>query len=583
MKSKKVLVIGLDGATPGLLFRWAKEGKLPFFAEIMKNGVSGKLRSTIPPASCPAWLSFMTGKNPGKLGIFGFIDQKMGTYDMEVEDFQSVSSESVWEILGKKGKKVGVFNVPTTFPPKEVNGFIVAGWPIPRASTYTFPKDLQSKLDALVGDRSRLRESFERTLMVSTGRQFSEDEYLEGLYRVTEKEFKTTKYLMTNFDWDFFVTVFLGLDLIQHFFWKYADPEHPLYSPEGAEKYGDEILKFYQKMDNIAKELLEAVDDDETSVIIMSDHGFGALHNSFNVNTWLNKKGYLQLKQKGDKSSLKWLLKFLPTREKTRASVIAVAESLGLVGISSFVTEQSSLLHTMLKRIWGLLKAMPSTYPLLDEANVDWSRTKAYNLVGNIGRICINVKGREPQGIVEPGEEYENVRNLLIAELRNLTNPKNGEIMEVEVFKREQVYHGEHLQKAPDLVFSINEFGTEIDSRLGHSAFFNFDMSKSQGHFSGTHRLDGIFIMMGPEVEKGKKIDQAEITDVAPTILYMMGCPIPLDMDGKALVEAFVHSYVKSNPIKYRKVKRKATALEREWSKDEEERIKERLKALGYI
>ncbi|NIT58599.1 MAG: hypothetical protein GWN00_20950, partial [Aliifodinibius sp.] len=147
----KVLVIGLDGATPELLMKGITEGKLPNLSKMMNDGVYGTLKSVVPPFSSPAWLSFMTGKNPGKLGIFSFQDRKPDTYEIRVANFQSIDSKSIWDILSEHGKKVGVLAVPTTFPPKKVNGFLVSGWPIPQGATFTYPNDLQSKLHGLIG------------------------------------------------------------------------------------------------------------------------------------------------------------------------------------------------------------------------------------------------------------------------------------------------------------------------------------------------------------------------------------------------------------------------------------------------
>ncbi len=575
-KNKKVLVIGLDAATPDLLTRWTKEGKLPILAKLMNEGISGTLRSTMPPLTCPAWLSFMTGKSPGKLGVYGFVERRPGTYEIRYGmDYQPFDERSLWDILGEKGKKVGIFGVPSTFPPRKVNGFMVSGWPIPQGAIFTYPSDLQLKLDTYAGKR----EGCDRTIHMATWRWFSaEDKFLQGLYSYTEWEVRATRYLLNNYDWDFFMTVFSGIDSIQHFFWKHMDPKHPLYNPEQAEKYGNEILKYYQRIDEIVKELLDSVDDD-TRVIIMSDHGGGPFYNFFNINVWLNKKGFLEIEEKTPQSSL--LREFLPRKQRIFEPLIKLAHALGLLNIYYFMTDHSSVSRALTGRV-RILVGNPKVFDQYLEIPAVWSKTKAYSFgSGEMGRIYINLKGREPQGIVKPGKEYEELRDQLIEELRNLKDPVTGKKVDIDIFKKEEIYHGEHLDKGPDIVFFINKERTRINWTFDHDSFFTYDLSLRRDNAG--HRTNGILIMKGPEIKKGEKISQAEIIDVAPTILYMIGYPIPSDMDGKVLKDAFDPPYLKSNPIRYEKMTKKARGPKYKWSKEEEERIKKKLEALGYI
>lgn len=577
-ESKKVLVIGLDGATPDLLMQWIKEGKLPTFANIAKDGVMGRLKSTIPPLTCPAWLSFATGKSPGQLGIYDFFDRKPGTYEIRYgANFQFLKSKYFWDVPCEKGKNVGIFNVPTIFPPRKVKGFIVSGWPIPEGATFTYPRDLGEKLSKYAGKMAHS----ERTIALATWRWYStEDTFLKGLYRVADWEAKATKFLMNNYNWDVFVTVFSGIDPLQHFFWKHIDPNHPLHNPKRARRYGGEILRFYQKMDHLLGELLNNVDDD-TNVVIMSDHGAGPFYNLFNVNDWLRKRGYLKIREEVKRLPLNRLFVFLPKREKFDL-LIKSANTIGLLKIYSLITDRSSIFSALAKRARSLLDVIPANYRSLEEVDVNWSSTKAYSFgVGEAGRIYINLKGREPQGIVKLGKEYEELRNRLIEELKNTVDPKTGKKIAMDVFKKEEVYAGEYLDQAPDIVFFMNKETTRIDCTLGHDGFFTHDLSSR--HDNCGHKIHGILLMRGPEIKKGEEISHAEIVDLAPTILYMMSCPIPSDMDGKVLSDAFNTSYLKSNPIIYEKVTTKPGAMKYDWSKAEEERIKEKLKALGYL
>jgi len=569
-KGEKVLVIGLDGASPELIVKWAKEGKLPTFARLINNGVSGTLKSTIPPLTCPAWLSYSTGKNPGNLGVFDWCERKANTYEISYGvNFRHASSKHLWDILSEKGITVGIFNVPTTFPPREVNGFFVSGWPIPQGVVFTYPRDLQLKLDMYAGKML----ASDHDMMEATWRWFSaEDEFLKGVYRSAEWEVKAAKYLMSKYDWNIFITVFTGLDPIQHYFWKHMDPNHPLHNSKEAEKYGNEILKFYQKMDKVVGELLEKVDED-ARVMVMSDHGFGATHSLFNINDWLRAKGFLKINDKVPRLSF---------YRRISSLLINFVQIHGLLKIYYFLTDRSSVALAWTNKVRSLLGLTSAAFPPLEEVSVDWSNTKAYSLgAGNAGRIYINVKGREPQGIIEPGKEYGKFRKHIIEELRNLTDPETGKRVDVEVFKKEEIYHGEYFDQAPDIIFFLNGERTGIDWTFGHDSFFTNDLSTK--HDNADHRMNGVLIMMGPGIKRAKTISRAEIIDLAPTILYMMGLHIPSDLDGKVLTDAFTSSHLRSNPIKYKKAMGKAARLKYEWSRAEEERIKERLKTLGYI
>lgn len=357
------------------------------------------------------------------------------------------------------------------------------------------------------------------------------------------------------------------------------DPEHPLHDPDEAKKYGDEILKFYQRTDEIIRELLDLVGD-KTRVIIMSDHGAGPLQNLFNVNDWLSKKGFLVSKERRRFLSLGSLFKSLFRRAFDQVTNLAYA--VGLLNLYYFLIAHSHYLHSLIKRVRAVTGIVPVVLRSLGEMNIVWSETKAYSFgSGCVGKIYINVKGREPQGIVEPGEEYEELRDQLIRELRDLAGPGTERKVNVTVLKKEEIYRGEYVSKAPDIFLFLNELRTGMNTALGHDDFFTCELSSR--HDNADHRMDGVLFMKGPEFKRGFKITGAQIIDVAPTVLYLMGCPIPSDMDGKVLTSAFEPSYQKSNPIVYEEIVEEHGPLEYGWSKEEEERIKERLKSLGYI
>lgn len=523
---QRVIIIGLDGATPQLVFPWAKEGKLPNLAKLIENGASGNLKSTIPPMTAAAWTSSVTGKNPGKHGIYHFIEYQHKTYDYRIISSKDVKSKTIWKILNGAGKKVGVMQVPITYPPEKVNGFIVTdGLTTPGPdSNFTYPVELKEEL---LHDYNFKLSSTEKYY------EGNEDKYIADLSYIEDRKAQATIELMKKHTWDFFMIVYSNIDAMQHFFWKHMDSTHPGYDPEKAKKYGDAILKFYQKLDGIVGDMLKIIDED-TTVIIMSDHGFGPLYKELHLNKWLKDYGLLNVKSKEDTTAARyWLSKSGLTREMV--STLLVKH--GLKGITKIIPDK-------------LKKSMPSHYT---PTEVDWSRTKAYSLATH-GMMYINLKGRNPEGIVEPGREYEELRDYIIRELLKLKDPETGKNIVDKVFKSEELYFGQGVNNAPDLFvltdMTYHNIG-RLDDKLIKPAWkldeadLNGKLSllnKQRSLGSGNHRINGIFIMNGKNIKKNSKIDNAEIIDIAPTVLHLMGTPVPEDMDGKVLKDIIINS-----------------------------------------
>jgi predicted AlkP superfamily phosphohydrolase/phosphomutase len=540
----RVFVIGLDGATPDLLFPWAKEGKLPHIAELINNGVSGNLRSTIPPITAPAWTSFMTGKNPGKHGLYHFIARPKN-YEYTPMNAKDNHAQTLWSLLSELNKKVGVLQVPMTYPPENVNGFIICGLGTPSSdSNFIYPENLREKLLQDFGFKLQSTEIYMKN---------NEDNFLADLEQTEHKKEYVTRYLMKENDWDFFMVVFSMTDIVQHFFWKYMDEMHPAHDVNESEKYKNAILNCYQLMDEIIGNIISDMDED-TTVIIMSDHGFGPLHKELHLNYWLKSIG-LQKFNDGHASRAKfWLLKHSLSFER----VGELMSKIKLRGMSRIMPN-------------NILNIIPKRDAL---SSINWRETKAYSY-GNLGLICINLKGREAEGIV-PQDEYEELRDYIIKNLRELKDPENGKYIVDTVFKREELYTGPYVDYAPDLIVMMDmtyqeraTFGDFLVGSVGRIEEKNISMRRS-----GQHRMNGVFIMKGKNIRKNSKIEDAEIIDLAPTILYTMRVPIPSDMDGKVLKDAFDPDYLKQNPIQYREIPTDKTSSEYKLK----ENIKERLR-----
>ena len=491
----KIIIIGLDGATFDLMNPWVDKGKLPCLGKLMKNGVWGNCRSAIPSMSAPAWVSFMTGKNPGKHGILDFVTDPGGSYPGErqpsMTSSHSFKDRTLWEILGAHGRRVGVVGAPITYPPKKVNGFLISCFMTPpSASIFTYPQELAQAIpDYRIGIRhGRLGENGAKISIQAQGELAIIKEY----HDITEKQTSVALRLMEQWDPDFFIIVYKGTDEMQHFFW-------------GRE---DILLDYYQKVDkSIDRILVESGKD--SNVLIISDHGFGPeATKRFATNGWLEQVGLLKRKR----------------------------------------DFRSSLLRTFSHLAWdldrrtGLAKRLPPRSVAVAEKALSqaiaWHKTKAYGCkITGITAININLRGREPQGIVEAGQEYEDLREEIIAKLRRLTDPESGETVMAEVYRNDEIYWGANMDKTPDIVGVPTHKYRTGPGEFAKSVFAaNVTSEVAGAHFA---QPNGILIAHGPHIKGGERIEAARLIDIAPTVLHMMGLPVPQDMDGRVLKELF--------------------------------------------
>lgn len=541
----RVLVIGIDGATFDLLKPWAEAGDLPNLAQMMAEGVHGPLESTIPPVTAPAWSTFATGVNLGKHSVFDFIRPMGGQYDLV--NATSIRAPTLWKILSEAGRKVGTMNVPVTYPPQPVNGFEIGGMLSPVSGSFTYPANL---LDRYEGKLKPYRIA--PHVQYKPG---NETEFIDDLLDLVERRSAYALQLMADYPYDFLMFHFQATDNMQHAFWKFVDPTHPRYDPQAAARFGPGLKQLYQRVDDAIGQMRDRLTDDAT-VIVMSDHGFGSLHYVVNLNLFLLDQGLLKLK-KGAWTRLK---AGLFRAGLTPASFWHLIERTGL---QNYVWQVSKSTRN---RVVGRF---------LSFDDVDWSQTVAYS-IGHVGQIYVNLKGREPHGIVEPGEQHEAVKQQATAALHQLRHPETGQPLVDRVIPGEQVVHGPYAHQGPDLHLVMDGYQT-----------IAFPLFATDRHIvtrqirgdSGCHRLHGILIAAGPEIHQGKTIENAHIMDLAPTILHLMGLPVLDDMDGRVLTEALTSDH----PVKRQANGATDEKTYGELSKEEEAEVEDRLRALGYL
>lgn len=551
-RKRKVTVIGLDGATFELIKPWAAQGKLPTLERLMREGASGTLRSVRPPVTGPAWASFLTGKNPGAHGVFSWIKRKNNSYDITPYNSSHIQAEDIGSILSRYHRKVCLVNVPCTYPPKAVNGCMLTGLGTPsRDSRFAYPDSLRQELI------SKLDYEVERTQKYRSG---YEDSFRAVVEAIEEKRAKAVLYLMAQYDWDFFVVVFRGTDVLSHAFWRFMDPTHPAHDPKLASKYGNVLMEHYQQMDQAVQRIWSRLED-STTLIVMSDHGSGPLKRHVYLGNFLLELGLMKVKR-DPASRLRFQL---------------FKRGLTLMSVRSLMAQLP--LENLVRRTMPRQAQLELSHHLFSSSDIDWANTEAYPLGPN-GHIHVNLRGREPEGCVEPGHEYEQVLTLVEEELLKLRDPDSGQRIVSAMWRKEDIYHGEQLANAPDLLIEWKENAYWAPGTIGRGHGI---LSPIMREPSGGHTMDGILIACGPHIKQGTRLANAQIIDLAPTILYLLDVPIPSDMDGHVLEDMFEDTFVQSHSPQLEEVASHWVSREYEDSLEDKKAVEERLRNLGYI
>lgn len=558
----KVIILGLDGATLDLIIPWANQGHLPAFQRMIQEGTIGELRSTIHPLTAPAWISFMTGLNPGKHGIYDFIRRKPNSYDVELVYAGNLRAKTIWNLLSEAGKRVGAINIPMIYPPRPVNGFLISGIDTPGlGSPFTYPPELYDELKTNVG---------EYIIAVSGNNQ---EEWARGFRSMAETRTRVFDYLRRNKPWDCLMVVYSATDMSQHIFWKNMEglaSGSP--SPEDL-LYGGIILEIYQKIDRMLAGLLDEVDD-RTTIMIMSDHGAGPLKRAVFMNRWLEEQGWLVRRESAESSAVA-SLSLRAARDVLRR---------GLLAGKRYLPAQA---RGWLKR--NLPGVRDSIEGFMLSSQLDWSRTRAFS-VGSYGSIYLNLWGREPEGIVEPGPEAEELFMQIIGGLEELRDPQTGERVVEKVHRKGELYWGEYVNFAPDLIVEWKNYEYDCRQRFGTEETSVFadaltlsDLQEAQ-NMSAVHRLHGTLMLRGSRVPRAHTIEGAQIIDLAPTILYLLGQPVPKSMDGRVLTNALDEGYVASHPIAYTDDLGEGFGpAVGQYTEEESEVVSDRLRGLGYL
>lgn len=558
----RVLIIGLDGASPHLVRRWQDD--LPNLRGLIEQGTWGTLWSTIPPRSVPAWYCFATGMNPAKLGVFGFSQRRPGTYDYTFANFSYCRAPAFWEWLSERGARVAVLFVPGTFPPRPVNGLLVSGWPAPlnRGSlVYTYPPDLSRRIDRFLG------KPFQFDSPVPIGRD-NEAEALPERVRILREHGRVAAHLLREHEWDLAVVVLTPIDRASHQFWKHMDTDHPQHDPALARTWGDALREVYRVADEQVGRLLELVGDEDW-VFVVSDHGFGPTHRTFYLNEWLRERGYLVLRDEDAVGRVGWRTRLVgrlaaPLFWLNNASPTfrRLVDPFKKRGLSNFLRDEYVRVRER-----GLVR--------LNHLPVDWSRTRAY--CPDESSLYLNLRGRDPQGIVSPGEEARRLLAEIEQGLRELQHPDTGERVRLRMYRKEEIYLGPFLGDAPEAIVVMDDYRTDVMAEMGFGALFDLRPVRS-----ANHTPEGLFIARGPAIP-ARTCRDATLLDIAPTVLHLMAMPVPAEADGRVLLPLFIP---KSEPsrrgVVYGSVGGVQTGGEA-LTEEEQAQVEQQLRDLGYL
>lgn len=557
-----LLVIGWDGASPNLVEKWIREGRLPHLAALYRNGVGGRVRAPWPPVTFPSWTTFMTGVNPGKHGVFDFTRRVPGTYRVQFLNATHRRAPSVWSLLSVAGKRVCVLGLPATYPPESVNGIMVSGFDTPvttRAdASFVYPPE---RAQEVLAEGGFPFAPFQEFRVDDRWYARARDELLKGI----EQKTRLAEKFLRQGRWDCFLVLFGESDTVAHHFWHYHDRRSPFFDPSRAPLWGHAVREVYEALDAALGRLLAVVPG--ANALVISDHGFGGAGTTrVHLNRWLAEHGWLQF-----------------TPAPVWAKVMGALKPLAL---SRIPARWQAWLFRRRQAAWagGLETAARFR-------GIDFARSAAFSEeLGYFPSVWLNVRGRDPEGRVHPGD-YDKVREEIRTALFEWRHPATGRSLLRHVWMREEIYTGPWVGEAPDLLLDFEEMPagyavlaatsggrsgpvvTEIDARKWRGG-------KLQG-LSGTHRREGVFALAGPRAEKVARELRSNtwaMEQFAPVVLRLCGVETSDELfDGETFAP------IVSGNIAPVGSQRQIGSWPGAYSEQEEVELAKRLTDLGYL
>jgi len=535
MIANPTVLIGLDGATFSVLDELMQDGVMPYLRGFVDSGVRAELRSVIPALTPPAWTSLMTGRAPGRHGIFDFFRKESpDNPQIRLLTARDIACKTIWSMASESGLRATVLNFPMTFPPPRINGHVVPGWmPWRQLKLGCYPDGLYDRLRTMPGFDAR-QLAFDMELEQRAIEGCPADEYEQWIdfhIRREQHWFRILRMLMREDPCDLTAVLFDGVDKLQHLFWRFIVADGLGQEPSPWEvRIRRRCLDYFRELDGLIAEIVELADP-EATILLASDHGFGPQQATFFVNAWLEQHGYLA-----------W------AKDAPHPSELAV---LGLDQLGRHIYQ------------------------------LDWKRTSAYAATPSSNGIHLVVNdGKDGPGI--PVAQYDRVRRQLIEELHAVRDPESGEPMVRSIWTREEAFSGPFIDLAPDLTLGLRDGGLV-------SILASETVVKPRPQPTGTHRPEGIFLARGPGLRQGAMLPALSILDIAPFLLFSLSLPIPTTMEGRVPTGVLAGDNLSSRPVQSIEMSVSSAPIsnqeadEPNIAPEAEAEIMRRLRSLGYV
>jgi len=504
--ARRVIILGLDGGHWPIVRMAMDCGAMPFLSGLLETGGHGKLRSTIPPKTPAAWGSFQTGKTPGKTGVYDFERWDRATRSSEIVS-ASMLGPTLWDYVGRAGKRLVVMNVPMTYPARPIAGAMITGLLTPGLrSAFIHPPDLREPLLEHVPDYHIF--NLRNATRVGSARRMRR--LVERLRAIVDSRARAAQFLLGRERADVAMVHFQATDVLQHALWPMLCPEHPGHDPAVRDYL---LSAFYGFLDERLRTVYEAflgrslgeadasAGGDDVLCLVVSDHGFQTHRKRIRFGNWLADRGYLAVGV--DRGPIPWLRRRLRRLDGP---------------LCRCVFEKTSMGRTL------------DRFRRRSTVAVDFERSRVYSF----GRGC--------DGYVFFLEDDPQARSAteqrLREDLAELVDPETGRAVVERIHRREDLYTGPRVADLPDWI---------LEPAAGYSFTGNYEPGR-RGWFvpvrlgrdfhAGMHHPDGILVASGPGLKPGR-INGARLWDVAPTVLAWLGLPVPDDMDGAVLEQMF--------------------------------------------